>query len=505
MKRATWMAFAVSWGMLCAQPSALEQQMKGLPEFFRYDPGKMESEGRKILLQRGTVSCDSLLIGEFLVLQAAVARRVAYCDLDTVVCGVAPPLLVYMRAAQSHLCGRYEEAVRGFKRAAEQSDSRKFAVAALQAAGVVHSDAGNLEEALQCLVEAYERYPEECDQPWALLNLAGAATMVGRWEDVLKWADLAEASLKRELAGSKAQEADPQWQALIQASRLLAYMKLGRSAEAEEVFLHMPLQDLKVVGAVGVLSNYTLYALKQDAFAQFVGHLPELQEIARMDSSATARQMGAYATLFEPWRTQVWGGLPLEEVWTQVRSIPASLGGAADLFAEQEPNSEGGGPKWTEVFLGASTDWWKWAASVLFLVGVGGIIQAGGMWRARRRAQRWSAEREAELVQSLRKRLAGLNGRRAGAEVRWLLVEVVRRRGLARLLSLGEGMRNLTRREQEFIIHLAAGLRTKEFARIHRLSASYVYNLSHSIRRKLHVPEAVELPDWIAAHQRKGE
>jgi DNA-binding CsgD family transcriptional regulator len=142
---------------------------------------------------------------------------------------------------------------------------------------------------------------------------------------------------------------------------------------------------------------------------------------------------------------------------------------------------------------------------VLFLFAVAGIAQAGGMWRARRRAQRWSAEREAELVQSLRKRLAGLDGWRAGAEVRWLLVEVVRRRGLARLMRLGEGMRNLTRREEEFVIHLAAGLRTKEFARIHRLSSGHVYNLSSSVRRKLHVPEAVELSDFIMATQRKGE
>ena len=66
-------------------------------------------------------------------------------------------------------------------------------------------------------------------------------------------------------------------------------------------------------------------------------------------------------------------------------------------------------------------------------------------------------------------------------------------------------MRNLTRREEEFVIHLAAGLRTKEFARIHRLSSGHVYNLSSSVRRKLQVPESVELSDFIMAKQRKGE
>jgi DNA-binding CsgD family transcriptional regulator len=403
------------------------------------------------------------------------------------------------------LCNRYEEAVEGFQRVADGTDSRKLAVAALQAAGVVHSDAGDAEKALACLVEAYERFPEECDHPLALLNLAGAASMVGQWEAVLKWSDLAEEAMKRESAGSKASEVDPQWQALIQGSRLLAFMKLGRTAEADAVFLHMPLRDLKVVGAVGVLSNYTSYALQQDAFAHFVGHLPELQAIALLDSSATVRQMGAYATLFEPWRSDVWGELPLEDVWAQVRAMPANLGDQARIGAEREPKGVEGAASGTVFLPGTAADRWKIAAAGLFLLAVGGMVQAWQLWRARRRAQGWSTEREAELMASLRNRIAGLRGAQSQAGARWLLMEVLRRRGLSRLLSLGEGMRNLTRREQEFIIHLAAGLRTKEFARIHRLSASYVYNLSHSIRRKLHVPEAVELPDWIAAHQRKGE
>ena len=311
--------------------------------------------------------------------------------------------------------------------------------------------------------------------------------------------------MKRESAGSKASEVDPQWQALIQGSRLLAFMKLGRTAEADAVFLHMPLRDLKVVGAVGVLSNYTSYALQQDAFAHFVGHLPELQAIALLDSSATVRQMGAYATLFEPWRSDVWGELPLEDVWAQVRAMPANLGDQARIGAEREPKGVEGAASGTVFLPGTAADRWKIAAAGLFLLAVGGMVQAWQLWRARRRAQGWSTEREAELMASLRSRIAGLRGAQSQAGARWLLMEVLRRRGLSRLLSLGEGMRNLTRREQEFIIHLAAGLRTKEFARIHRLSASYVYNLSHSIRRKLHVPEAVELPEWIAAHQRKGE
>ena len=83
-----------------------------------------------------------------------------------------------------------------------------------------------------------------------------------------------------------------------------------------------------------------------------------------------------------------------------------------------------------------------------------------------------------------------------------MLVAALRRRGLARLQGLGDGIRNLTRREEEFVMHLAAGLRTKEFARIHRLSASYVYNLSSSVRRKLQVPDSVELADFILSNER---
>ena len=505
MKRGAWIGLVLGCGTLSAQPTLLQERMQELPVFFGYDPGKMESAGRQILQQREAVSCDSLLIGEFLVVQAAVARRVAYCDMDTVTCGEAPPLLLYVRAAHAHLCNRYEEAVEGFRRVADGTDSRKLAVAALQAAGVVHSDAGDAEKALACLVEAFERFPEECGHPLALLNLAGAASMVGQWEAVLKWSDLAEEAMKRESAGSKASEVDPQWQALIQGSRLLAFMKLGRTAEADAVFLHMPLRDLKVVGAVGVLSNYTSYALQQDAFVHFVGHLPELQAIALLDSSATVRQMGAYATLFEPWRSDVWGELPLEDVWAQVRAMPANLGDQARIGAEREPKGAGGAASGRVFLPGTAADRWKIAAAALFLLAVGGTVRAWQLWRARRRAQGWSAEREAELMASLRSEVAGLRGAPFQAGARWLLMEVLRRRGLSRLLSLGEGMRQLTRREQEFIIHLAAGLRTKEFARIHRLSASYVYNLSHSIRRKLYVPEAVELPDWIASHQRKGE
>jgi len=66
---------AISVGTLTAQTDDLQERMKGLPERFQYDPGKMESAGRAILQRSDAVDCDSLMIGEYLVLQAAVARR----------------------------------------------------------------------------------------------------------------------------------------------------------------------------------------------------------------------------------------------------------------------------------------------------------------------------------------------------------------------------------------------------------------------------------------------
>lgn len=496
------MGLAISVGTLTAQTDDLQERMKGLPERFQYDPGKMESAGRAILQRSDAVDCDSLMIGEYLVLQAAVARRMAYCDLDTTGCGEAPPLLVYLRAAEAHLCGRFDEAVRGFRWVSEQTTSPRFAVTALQAEGVVHSDAGRPEEALACLVEAFERHPEECHHPLTLLNLAGAAAMVGRWEDVLKWADLADESLARELKGSKAAEFDPQWASLIAASRLRALAMLGRKSEAEQVFLHLPLRDVKVVGAAGVLRNYTSYALQTDAFAQFMGHLPELQAIAQIDSGATVRALGAHASLFEPWRTQVWGSLPLEQVWSRVRNLPTTLADPTWRDAAGASSDGANAAAWQAFLAQTERNRWKVAAGLLALVTAGCVVPARGLGRARRKALRWNPEREGELVHALRKQVPGANDRPAGAELRWMLVAALRRRGLARLQGLGDGIRNLTRREEEFVMHLAAGLRTKEFARIHRLSASYVYNLSSSVRRKLQVPDSVELADFILSNER---
>ena len=507
MKRTVGMALWVLSGAVCAQDlHSLHERMKELPAQFEFEPGRMESAGRRILGQRDAVPCDSLLIGEYLVLQAAVARRVPCKDVDTVSCGEAPPLLVYMRSANAHLSGRYEEAVAGFQRVARTTHAPKLGVQALHAAGVVYSDLGAYDESFACLAQAYEMFPEECDHPLILLNLAAAAGMANKWQDALGWTELAEQALADELrAGGPAPNVRPEWNILILSSKLQAYMQLGRAEEAGQVFDQMAFTDIEGIRTAGVLGVVTAYVLQRDALVDFVSHLPELQAIADADTAAAVAELGVYASLYEPWRSQVWGELPLEAVWKEVRQLPLVLGSIGKVGEGWAPGTSGdqrGHILSTWPFLVRTV---RWGAAVLFLVAVGGIAQAGGMWRARRRAQRWSAEREVELVQSLRKRLAGLDGRRAGAEVRWLLVEVVRRRGLARLMRLGEGMRNLTRREEEFVIHLAAGLRTKEFARIHRLSSGHVYNLSSSVRRKLQVPESVELSDFIMAKQRKGE
>jgi len=407
-----------------------------------------------------------------------------------------------MRAANAHLSGRHEDAIAGFQQVARTTDIPKLGVQALHAAGVVYSDLGAYDRSFACLEQAHELFPEECGHPLILLNLAAAAGMAKRWQDALKWTDLADQALAEALAeGGPGPNVRPEWKLLILGSKLQAYMQLGATAQADEVFKQMSFRAVEGMRTAGVLGVVTAYAVQRDAGVEFMAHLPELQQLANADSAATVAELGGYATLFEPWRSQVWGDLPFEQVWAQVRQMPQVLSSSGTVGVGREEGSLAG--RGAGFFLlPFAVRAVQGAAGLLFFIALCGTFQASCLWRARRKARKWSPEREGELVQVLRKQIANKQGLWWRMEARWLLVEVLRRRGFARLLRLGDGVRNLTRREEEFVMHLAAGLRTKEFARIHRLSAGHAYNLSSSVRRKLQVPDSVELADFILSNER---
>ncbi len=476
---------------------ALRDKIARAPEECSFEPSKMELRGRR-LLSTASAPCDSLMMGEYLVLQAAVVRRKPWVEWDTVDCAGAPGLLVYARAANHHLLGQLEDAETLFLRCARMAESPRLSFYALQAAGTVSRERGDHAQAMAHLLAAYEGFPELGSHPLALLNLSAVAAMLEEWEDVLSWTHLAEQELDQRLEQDPHSPAvQPDWRALILANRLLACMRLGAVDEANHVFQRMPLHDLNVLEKWDVLGVVTGYLLSRNDGVAFEAHLQDLQSMADADSSATVQRLGVHATLYEPWRTAVWGDRPFHEVWEAVRALPAALGDRSGLDVDWAGGRTGNLGAGGLAPAGLQLHFWRVLVGVLGFLNIWALWLWLPRWWGRRQLQRqgtlvnWAEmARTGSWSESLR-----FPGKQMW--LRWSIIDLMRQREGGRLLTRFPGWESMSERERAFLQFLANGNRSKEFARQHQLSAGYVYNMSSSIRRKMEVPEGMELSDWV--------
>ena len=497
------MCAGLSWGILAGVVGQVElsDRMARAPAECMFEPGKMELRGRRLLAQAAS-PCDSLLLGEYLVVQSAVVRRKPWLEWKPIECGEPPALLLYARAAQAHLAGDLASAEAGFLLSAARAEKPKIASYALQAAGAVCRERGDYEAAMKHLLSAYHRFPEEANHPLALLNLSAVSAMLERWQDVLSWTTLAERSLDELLSDPNSSPGlEPGWRALILSNRLLACMRLGAVAEAEAVFQRIPFHQLDVMEKADVLGVALGYLMSRNDRDVFESHREDFQALAWADSLATVKRLGMHASLFSPWREQVWGDRPWEEVWEALRSEPVALGEQSLVEVPwDERQDEEELLRWP-----SGQGWIQWIWVLLV-----GVLLFLNLW--------WMTWVFASIRTRRRFFGSGLDSRLAAHRVappqgwkgwlpweqmrlRWAVLARIRMNPMISFPSSLSGWSELTEREQAFLTFLASGSRAKEFARNHQLSAGYVYNMGSSIRRKLQVPESVELSDWIRNQQ----
>ena len=473
----------------------LEYQIQAAPAACAYDPFEMNKRGNQLLRWgKASGNCDSIMLAEYLLLQAAVVNQQPREDLLELSCPSPPGLLLYVHGANAHQLDQYERAAQSFLSASEISHSSKGQFNSLMAAGCVFRDWGKYERAYAIWKKAYENYPDQVDSFFSIFNLSSAAIHAAAFEDALKWCDLAEKTLNESQDQDVGGQNRDKLRLQVENNRLVAWILLKDQEEAAATFHRIKSKINKSTISAEITGNLVGYLLWRDDFPQFDAMSTTLNEFAISDSSATTDLMGASVTLFEPWRSSVWGEKLPEEVWEELRKLPSVL----QLNQTVIPSKTASTVAWQAGLNGVTSPHLWMVLTALLGLSVGMyILRHQAQFRSVAVSMATQSASRTELMEWV------ASGQRVSAQTtavlraQWSALRLLQRHLEPSKLSRLTGFGTLNARERAFLEHVALGQRSKDFARLHGLSAGYVYNLSSSVRAKLNVPENQDLAQWL--------
>jgi DNA-binding CsgD family transcriptional regulator len=183
-----------------------------------------------------------------------------------------------------------------------------------------------------------------------------------------------------------------------------------------------------------------------------------------------------------------------EEIWEELRKLPSAL----QLNQTAIPSKTASNAAWQAGLNGVTSPYLWMVLTALIGLSVGMyILRHQAQFRSVAVSMTTQAASWTELMEWV------ASGQRVSAQpkevlrAQWSALRLLQRHLEPSKLSRLTGFGALNARERAFLEHVALGQRSKDFARLHGLSAGYVYNLSSSVRAKLHVPENQDLAQWL--------
>lgn len=397
-------------------------------------------------------------------------------------CTELTPQVHYNLGIWHHKRGELEEMRQHLMKCKETAFTPHESYIALQGLGVYHQMSGNVDSAYQSYAASYEAAQDQIDA-MGLNNLANAALMAERWDAAVQWAERAEEQYYRDLrAGRPANLHGEAFTIQVLSNRLLAEMKLGRHDDAATTFDRMRFEPMTGYNAVMTGATTTAYLLWQNDRERFLSLQPMMQSWVAEDSVLAVEVMAAHVLLFAPWDS-IWqrtSGMDAAETWAFVQDCPLALRDVATPEGTQAAEVEG-------------MAWAGWAAGSAWLLAAG--LAAWG-WRRRRVLAKMEV---GDLAQNLERALHSDTpsplARHMLRQLHLLAPMPDRARALDSDLPL-------TPREKDILTDWLDGVRPKETA-IHRgITVSAVYNVRATVKRKLQLPDGMDMADWFA--QRYG-
>lgn len=416
-------------------------------------------------------NCDSLLVGEFLLRQAAVAMGHPFDEAYRVdSCEMRGSPLFFVLGFAHYGNGELEEAEQWWRLAADaaQNESSVQLKAVLQALGVVLLDQREYQEALAIFEQAHAAQPEGIN-PTEMNNLAYVSYVVGQCSDALSWTELALEKIDILLSESPEQgQVFVNERNAILLTQLLAFMRMGDVERAAGVVQAIRLPgafDQRELAAVWTLSMYAQWSNRKDWFRVARPHLQALMD--GMSRDEVGMTLGANVALFEP----KW-----EEEWDRLRAIPVAFRGGLDLPCAADI-SDGDRP------LEGGAGWWQAAVVALFVVALVFALRMHLELQSLREVRDApQASLESAVDEALLHKDRWSKPLRNRAVV--ALGELMRRR-LTKSLDAIPEFQQWSKLEQAVAIGVANGEHTKAIAARLGVSVSHVYKVRHGLRNAL--------------------
>ncbi len=416
-------------------------------------------------------NCDSLLVGEFLMRQAAATMGHAFDEsyrVDSCVVKGSPLLFVLGFAHYNN--DELEEAEHWWRLAAEaaEHESPVQLKAMLQALGVALLDQRKYQEALYVFEQAHSAQPENIN-PTEMNNLAYVSYVVGQCSDAVSWTELALEKI--ELLMSTTPEQGTVFineRNAILLTQLLAFMRMGDLEQAAGVVQAIRLPgpfDQRELAAAWSLSLYAQWADRKDWFRVVRPHLMALLEGASPDEIGMT--LGANAALFEAnW----------EEDWDRLRAIPVVFRGGMDLPCKSDASD-------AESPRASGAGWWQGALAALFILALVFALRMHLDLKSLREVRDApQASLESAVDEAILHKDRWSKAIRNRAVV--ALGELMRRR-LTKSLDTIPEFQQWSPVEQAVALGVANGEHTKSIAARLGVSVSHVYKVRHGLRNAL--------------------
>mgnify|MGYP001010927481 CR=1 FL=1 len=355
---------------------------------------------------------------------------------------------------------------------------------ALNARGGLHALLGDYEAAAADFTELLE-LGDDATPISAFVNLSGIHLVMENWDEAIRWTNKGLEQVQKtreEMASSSAEFAQlAEVEHALLSNQLAAATQKGDEAIAHSTWDKMDLVDLEQANASN-LKSILEFALTDDRF-QIYEFLKEegRRRWAELPENQW-KELGVSNLLLNPqWDHYfVADSAPISPAdsllrrWHVVRAMYFLSGGAAW--------QESGNDSWFEV---RKVGWG-------FLVAAISLLLFTGRWWWRQRRVHLELKRPRHTFEDF---IAGFTALGHGMNFEVLLEELngflERRRSSIHWSELNAG-------ETEVLLAIMAGKGSKDIAQMTNRSPASVYNMRSNIRRKLNIPDGVELETWCA-------